>query len=61
MLLVPVTIAVNCLVALVNTLAVVGLTVIETPVIVTAELADLVVSALLVTETVCEPGEAGAV
>jgi hypothetical protein len=49
---VPVTVAVNCLVVFAVTFAVVGLIVIATVVTVTAALAVCVVSALLVTETV---------
>jgi hypothetical protein len=60
-LVVPVTVAVNCCVAFTAMLAVVGLIVIPTVVTVTAALAVLVVSALLVTLTVCDPPVAGAV
>jgi hypothetical protein len=58
----PVTVAVNCLVVFVVTLAVVGLMVTATPAVtVTAALADCVESALLVAVTVCVPAAAGAV
>jgi hypothetical protein len=57
----PVTVAVNCLVVFVVTLAVVGLMVTPTVETVTAALADCVESALLVAVTVCEPAAAGAV
>jgi hypothetical protein len=58
----PVTVAVNCLVVFIVTLAVVGLILTATAdVTVTAALADFVGSALLVAVTVCEPAVAGAV
>src|SRR6266540_1385266 len=62
-LVVPVTVAVNCFVVFTATLAEVGLMLIATPplVTVTAAFADLVVSALLVAVTVCVPAVAGAV
>jgi hypothetical protein len=57
---VPVTVAKNCLVVFEVTVAVVGLMLIATTVTVTAALADCVLSALLVTVTVCEPAVVGA-
>jgi hypothetical protein len=57
----PVTVAVNCLVVLTVTFAVVGLMLTATVVTVTAELALFVLSALLVAVTVCEPVVDGAV
>jgi hypothetical protein len=60
---VPVTVAVNCWVAFAITLAETGLMLSATPetVIVTAALAILLESTLLVTVTICEPAVAGAV
>jgi hypothetical protein len=57
----PVTFAVNCMVVLMATVIDVGLIVTATAVIVTVELALLVVSALLVAVTVCVPVVDGAV
>jgi hypothetical protein len=56
------TVAVNCCVSLVNTLALLGLMLIATgPATVTTALADSVASAWLVATTVCDPAVAGAV
>ena len=58
---VPVTVAVNCFVALTAMLADVGLMLTATGGTVTVAFADLLESALLVAVTVCEPAAAGAV
>jgi hypothetical protein len=60
-LLLPVTVAVNCCVAPVMSAAVVGAMETETTVTVTVAAADLVVSATLVAVTVKVPAVAGAV
>ena len=60
-LVVPVTVAANCFVVLAVTLTEVGLMLTPTAVTVTAALADLLESAMLVAVTVCEPAVAGAV